>query len=171
MNIAFIDGQNLHMSIKHSDPEWKLDLARFRFYLKRKYKVSVAYYFIGVFRSDCADLYSKVKKAGFKLKFRQHIQNMRGRKKGNVDSDIIFEVMKVASMSDSRFVIVSGDGDYKILIDYLIENNKLRKIIFPNTRSASSLYKNIPINLKSSLSDEGVRKKVRSQNEKASLGS
>lgn len=171
MSIAFIDGQNLHMAIKNWQPEWELDLNRFRFYLKRKYKVSIAYYYIGAKKPECVGLYNEIKSAGFELRFRQHGHKVRGKKKGNVDSDIIFDVMKASINSNYKFVIVSGDGDYKVMIDYLTENNRLKKIIFPNARNASSLYKNIPINLKSSLSDEGVRKKVRSQNEKASLGS
>lgn len=39
-----------------------------------------------------------------------------------------------------QVVLVSGDGDYKKLVDYLISKQKFRKILFPNNR-ASSLYK------------------------------
>lgn len=171
MNIAFIDGQNLHMAIKRADPPWELSLSRFRLYLQKKYKVSTAYYYIGVMKERNDDLYSQIKGAGFELRFRQHNYRMRGKKKGNVDSDIILDVMKSSIGSNNKFVIVSGDGDYKGMVDYLIENKKLEKIIFPNKRSASSLYRSTPINLKADLSCEGVIKKICKQNEKASLGS
>ena len=42
-----------------------------------------------------------------------------------------------------KIVLVSGDGDYKKIIDYLIEKNKFEKILFPNKRFASSLYKKL----------------------------
>jgi hypothetical protein len=38
-------------------------------------------------------------------------------------------------------VLISGDGDYKMLVDYLLEKNKLTKILAPNLAFASSLYK------------------------------
>lgn len=43
-NIAYIDGQNLHMGTTQRDPEWHVDLARFRIYLEKKHTVSKAYY-------------------------------------------------------------------------------------------------------------------------------
>lgn len=77
--------------------------------------------------------------------FRQHSPAMLGKKKGNVDSDIIFCVMKhLYKKTDfSQIILVSGDGDYKILVDFLIEENKFRKMLFPNKKFASSLYKKL----------------------------
>ena len=44
-NIAFVDGQNIYMNTtKYS---WKIDLMRFRIYLRNKYNVDKAYYFLG----------------------------------------------------------------------------------------------------------------------------
>jgi hypothetical protein len=46
-NLAFIDGQNLHMgTAKKEINPWKIDLARFRVYLTKKYVVDKAYYFL-----------------------------------------------------------------------------------------------------------------------------
>lgn len=42
-NYAFIDGNNLNFGMKGLG--WKLDYARFRCYLKEKYKVEIAYIF------------------------------------------------------------------------------------------------------------------------------
>ena len=44
-NIAFIDGQNLHLGTKASG--WSIDHMKFRIYLKEKYKVAEAIYFMG----------------------------------------------------------------------------------------------------------------------------
>ena len=42
-----------------------------------------------------------------------------------------------------KIVLVSGDGDYKMIIDFLIEENHFEKILFPNRKYWSSLYKQI----------------------------
>ena len=70
---------------------------------------------------------------------------MLGKKKGNVDSDIIFNIMKRLYKKEpfDKIVLVSGDGDYKILVEFLIEENRFEKILFPNKKFASSLYKDI----------------------------
>lgn len=44
-NLAFIDGQNLHLGTKEEG--WKVDLGKFRIYLNDKYKVKEAYYYLG----------------------------------------------------------------------------------------------------------------------------
>ncbi|MBU2416040.1 NYN domain-containing protein, partial [Patescibacteria group bacterium] len=77
--------------------------------------------------------------------FKKHKLVMLGKKKGNVDSDIIFEVMKKLYKQEpfDKIVLVSGDGDYKMLVDFLIEEKKFEKILFPNKQFASSLYKKI----------------------------
>ena len=56
-NYAFIDGQNLYQGL-----EWKIDHERFRIYLRDKYKVEKAYYFLG-FQEAENDLYEKLQEA------------------------------------------------------------------------------------------------------------
>jgi hypothetical protein len=43
-NIAFIDGQNLHLGTAHEN--WKIDFARFRVYLREKFHTDEAYIFL-----------------------------------------------------------------------------------------------------------------------------
>ena len=61
-NIAFIDGQNLHMGTKSSDPSWRVDLVKFRKYLQYKYKVDEAYYFLGYVQDENEEFMTKFKK-------------------------------------------------------------------------------------------------------------
>jgi uncharacterized LabA/DUF88 family protein len=70
---------------------------------------------------------------------------MSGKKKGNVDSDIIFAIMMKLYNKEKfdKIVLVSGDGDYKMLVDFLIKEERFKKILFPNKEFASSLYKKI----------------------------
>ncbi len=140
-NLAFIDGQNLHLGTTKTG--WKVDFKRFRIYLKEKYKVDEACYFLGFVSEEQNDLYVKLQKAGFILLFREHSSLMMGTKKGNVDSDIVFETMRRLLDEPNEFekiVLVSGDGDYKKLVDYLVKKDRFLKILFPNKKFASSLY-------------------------------
>ena len=145
-NIAFIDGQNLYMGTTlDAENPWKINLARFRIYLAKKYKVKTAYYYLGYTQDKYKDLYEKIQKAGFVLQFRKHNTAMISKKKGNVDTDIVFDAMKKLYRKENfnKIILVSGDGDYKSLVDFLIEENKFEKILFPNKKFASSLYKDI----------------------------
>ena len=94
-NLAFVDGQNLYMNTaKRETNPWVVNLARFRIYLEKKYNVGNAYYHLGYVHEEYQELYEEIQKAGFILIFKQHSSAMLGKKKGNVDSDIIFSIMK-----------------------------------------------------------------------------
>lgn len=162
-NLAFIDGQNLYMgTAKREIDPWKINFARFRVYLKEKYCVDEAYYFLGYVQEENQDLYDEIQKAGFILKFREHNPAMIGKKKGNVDSDIIFHIMKKIYKKEDfeKVVLVSGDGDYKLVVDFLIEEKRFEKILFPDLDRASSLYKKISNNFFASLNDKDTRTKI-----------
>ena len=141
--IAFIDGQNLHLGTKVKG--WAVNHIRLRTYLSDKYHVTEAYYFLGFTSGDEQDLYDKLQRAGFILSFREHSAALKGIKKGNVDCDIIFSIMKrlVENEPFGKIFIISGDGDYKRLVDYLIKKGKFGKMLFPNKEFASSLYKTL----------------------------
>jgi hypothetical protein len=53
-NLAFIDGQNLHLGSREHG--CSIDHAKFRRYLKDKYHVEEAYYFLGFISEDQQDL-------------------------------------------------------------------------------------------------------------------
>jgi len=159
-NIAFVDGQNLHLGTKESG--WSVDHKKFRTYLSDKYHISEAYYFLGFSSGDEQDLYDSLQKAGFILSFREHSAALRGNKKGNVDCDIIFSAMrKIAEQEPfGSIFIVSGDGDYKKLVDYLVKKGKFGKMLFPNKKFASSLYKSFGGEFFDYLESKDVRAKI-----------
>lgn len=161
-NYAFIDGQNLYLGTTKSEKSWMVDLPRFRIYLDKKYNVVKAYYFLGFVNEKHQDLYSKIQEAGFILVFREHNPAMLGKKKGNVDSEIIFSVMKKIYKKENfdKIILVSGDGDYKILVDFLIEEKRFKKILFPNKKFASSLYKKLGSELFDRLDEDGIKSKI-----------
>ncbi len=158
-NIAFIDGQNLYLGSTKNG--WSIDLLKFRIYLKDKYNISEAYYFLGFINPEYYELYSEIQKSGFIIQFREHNTNMVGVKKGNVDTDIVFSIMKslIDEYSMDGVVLVSGDGDYKKVVDYLILKGKLKKVLFPS-KKYSSLYKKITVKYFDTLYSDFVRQKI-----------
>jgi len=146
---------------KESGP-WKIDLARFRVYLEKKYNVSKAFYFLGFLDESQEALYEKIQDAGFILIFREHVSQMLGKKKGNVDSDIILHIMKKMYYQEEfgGVILVSGDGDYKQLVDFLIIEKKFQKILFPDGDRASSLYKKIGAEYFASLDNKDTKRKI-----------
>lgn len=173
-NIAYIDGQNLFMGTTKRDPSWRVDLVKLRIYLEKKYHVSKAYHYLGFVQDGekYQSLYEEIQSAGFILVFREHNSAMLGKKKGNVDSDIIFSIMKKLYKKEefNKVILVSGDGDYKMLVDFLIEEKRLEKVLFPKRKFASSLYKSIGATYYADLSDKDTRRKI-AKKEKGSLGS
>ena len=63
MNIAFIDGQNLHLGTK--DDNWVVDFRKFRNYLSDKYKIEKAYYLLGVCSKINSNLYENITNSNF----------------------------------------------------------------------------------------------------------
>ena len=117
---------------------------------------------MGFVQDKNEDLYDLIQKAGMILKFREHNSAMLGKKKGNVDSDIIFSVMKKMYKKEKfdKLVLVSGDGDYKMLVDFMIEEGKFEKILFPNKQYASSLYKEIGSEYYDYLDNPDIKRKI-----------
>lgn len=165
-NLAFVDAQNLHFGTTKCDVcakrlgrdikdvkladctcgnGWEVNLSKFRIYLKENYGVSEAYYFLGYIHDENDELYKEIQKAGFIVLFKEHHKLAKSKKKGNVDTDIVFEVMKnlVDNSEFNKIVLISGDGDYKKLVQYLVDKDKFKKILFPNKKFASSLYKTL----------------------------
>jgi len=163
-NIAYIDGQNLYLATTMRDDPWRVDLSRFRIYLEEKYDVEKAYYYLGYVQDGehREELYDEIQTAGFILVFREHNSAMLGKKKGNVDSDVIFSVMKRMYKKEDfeKIILVSGDGDYKMLVDFLIEEDRFKKVLFPDQKRASSLYKSITRMYFDDLSKNDIRTKI-----------
>lgn len=136
-NFAFIDSQNLNLAIR--DAGWKLDFARFRIYLKDKYNVVRAYLFLGYIPKN-KNLYEYLQKAGYILIFKPLLEDGAGIIKGNCDAELVLHCMIQYSNFD-KAVIVSGDGDFYCLIDYLKEQNKLFRVGIPNRLCHSALLK------------------------------
>ena len=136
-NYAFIDSQNLNLGVQSLG--WKLDFTRFRRYLSEKYSVSTAYLFIGYVPQN-QKLYSQLQKVGYVLIFKPTIPDTNGGIKGNVDADLVLQVMIDYGNYD-KAIIVTSDGDFYSLVAYLYENQKLKFVMSPYVKTCSTLLK------------------------------
>lgn len=134
---AFIDSQNLNMGIKSMG--WKLDFRKFRQYLRQKFGVTNAYIFIGYVIGN-ESMYTKLQGYGFTLIFKPTLELPDGTVKGNVDAELVLHSMILFSEYD-KAIIVSGDGDFYCLVEYLEEKGKLLKILTPNVHFSGHLRK------------------------------
>lgn len=161
-NIAYVDGQNLYMGTTTSKPAWKVNLFRFREYLSQKYSITEAYYYLGTVNDDLTAMYNDIQKAGFILVFREHNPAMSSIKKGNVDTDIVFDIMKSLYKGEKfdNIYLVSADGDYYKLVKFLLDEHKLGKVLFPARQKASSLYRKLEPKYFDSLDSTGVKNKI-----------
>ncbi len=143
-NFAFIDGANLHNGIAGFG--WKLDYARFRVWLTEKYKVKNAYIFIGLI-PRYKKLYQYLQEAGFILIFKEVVYGENGKPKGNCDADLVLKaVVDYYEKRLEKAVIVTSDGDYASLVEFLKERNVFLSLISPNNKCSYLLRKlNIPI--------------------------
>jgi uncharacterized LabA/DUF88 family protein len=136
-NYAFIDSQNLNLSIR--DQGWILDFRKFKQFLRDKYRVTHAFLFIGYIYEN-QDLYTNLQKDGYILIFKPTLRLPDGRVKGNVDAELVLHAMIEYDNYD-KALIVTGDGDFYCLVDYLVKKGKLLKLMVPNRNKFSSLLR------------------------------
>jgi len=136
-NFAFIDSQNVNLAIR--DQGWRLDWRRFRVYLKEKYGVTKAFLFIGYVEGNTS-LYTSLQDAGFTCVFKPTLTYRDGTTKGNCDAELVLHAM-IEYAHYEKAVIITGDGDFYCLVQYLIERDKLETLVVPNRLRFSALLK------------------------------
>ena len=136
-NFAFIDSNSLNLGIKELG--WKSDFKKFRIYLTEKYGVTKAYLFIG-YLPENQELYRSLQEFGYVLIFKPVMKNQEGEPKGNVDAELVLQAMIDGDKYEGA-VIVSSDGDFYCLVNYLYEKKKLKRALSPNYKKCSALLK------------------------------
>jgi len=164
-NYAFIDGQNMQVGTQKSKKSWIVDFDKLYTYLKYSYSTGRMYYYIGYRKTGFDKLYKKIEDAGFILVFKSHKELQASRKKGNVDSDIIFDIMNFLYTRElvGKVILIAGDGDYFKLVESLILANKFEKILFPDRDGASTLYKALGNKYFVHMEDGDIREKLMKQ--------
>lgn len=134
---AFIDSQNLNLAVQEQG--WKLDFKRFRKYLEDKYGVSKAFLFIGYVATQ-QSLYTALQEYGYVVVFKPTLTLAEGRVKGNVDAELVLHAM-IEFPNYDHAVIVTGDGDFHCLVEYLKKQAKLHRLLIPNKQKYSALLR------------------------------
>jgi uncharacterized LabA/DUF88 family protein len=138
---AFIDSENLHRGVQSQG--WNLDYKKFRLYLKNKYDVEKAVMFIGSMNEQQA-LYDSLTRDGYEIVFKpaiHYFENGQKKIKGNVDAELVLHAAAVEFANYDEAVIISGDGDFYCLVEFLVQHNRLRKILTPNRNFSKLLRK------------------------------
>jgi len=116
-----------------------LDFARFRVYLADKYGIAKAFVFIGYLREN-EPLYTSLRKDGYSLVFKPTLLLPEGGVKGNVDAELVLHAM-IEYANYDKALIVTGDGDFYCLVEYLLKKDKILNLMIPNQKKYSSLYR------------------------------
>ncbi len=150
---AFIDSQNLNLGVQKAG--WKLDWKKFRQYLADEYNVTQAYLFIGYIAENEA-MYNQLHEAGYRIVLKPTIETSIAKKpdakssggqdqpehkpviKGNIDAELVLYAMKEMP-NYQKAIIVSGDGDFYCLAEYLAEKKRLLHLMTPNWQYSSLL--------------------------------
>ncbi len=144
--VALIDSQNLNLGTQRMG--WKMDWRKFRQYLMDEYKVTKAYLFIG-YMPENESLYEYMHDLGYLVVLKPTLeigavhdinkdQKDKVPIKGNVDTEIVLMALKEIN-NYSRAIIVSADGDFYSLIEYLHARQKLAAILTPNWQYSTLL--------------------------------
>lgn len=131
-NYAFIDSQNVNLGVKSLG--WSIDYRKLRLYLKNKHNITQAFIFIGLIANN-QKLYTALQQAGFIIIFKptiRYFENGKETVKGNVDAELVLHAAAIEYHNYDKAMIISGDGDFACLINYLEKNNKLLQLVTPN---------------------------------------
>jgi uncharacterized LabA/DUF88 family protein len=152
-NYAFIDSQNLNLGVQKVG--WKMDWRKFREWLREQYGVSKAYMFIG-HMPEYEPLYDQMHDAGYLVVLKptmdtnkmlhpdqdpsakEKTDEKKPAVKGNTDADMVLWTMREYPNYD-KAIIVTGDGDFFSLIEYLDQQGRLGHVMTPNWQYSSLL--------------------------------
>ncbi len=146
-NYAFIDSQNLNLGTQKMG--WKMDWRKFLAFLQKEYGVEKAFLFIGYVPENVA-MYEQLHDAGYLIVLKRTLEVKKndGDKedkepakplvKGNVDTELVLWALKEMP-NYNKAIVVSGDGDFFALVEYLDQEKKLQNLMVPNWQYSTLL--------------------------------
>lgn len=135
----YIDGNNLYRGAKGLG--FEIDYKKFRGWLRQKYNATNTYLFIGLV-PDKVKFYEHLHECGFILVYKQTV-SVNGTIKGNCDAELVLKtVSDFYTKTFDKCVLVTGDGDFGCLAEFLAENSALAMILAPDIKKCSLLLKN-----------------------------
>ncbi len=140
----YIDGNNLHR--RATDLGFVINYKKFTGWLKQKYNANNVYLFLG-FLCKLKEHYAELTAAGLSLVFKE-VTYSNNSIKGNCDAEMVLKVVSdFYTKSFSTCLIITGDGDFGCLVEFLKNNKALSGVIGPDESRCSLLLKNknVPI--------------------------
>jgi uncharacterized LabA/DUF88 family protein len=161
-NYAFIDSQNLNLGTQKMG--WKMDWKKFREYLRDSFGVEKAFMFVG-YMPNYEDLYEQLHNQGYLVVLKPTLEMFHRNEpapapaaqaagngngdakppetkkppvKGNIDAELVLYAVKEVPNYD-KAIVVSGDGDFYCLVEYLDQEQKLLHLMTPNWQYSSLL--------------------------------
>jgi uncharacterized LabA/DUF88 family protein len=135
----YIDGNNLYRSAKELN--YEIDYKKFRGWLRQKYNPANVYLFIGLVPSRTS-YYRYLQESGYILIFKQTV-SIGGMVKGNCDAELVLKTTSdFYTKSFDKCILVTGDGDFGCLVEFLRENNVINLVVAPDNKKCSILIKN-----------------------------
>lgn len=135
----YIDGNNLYRSAKELG--FEIDYKKFRGWLRQKYNPEFVYLFIGLV-PERSKFYEYLQKCGYVLIFKQTI-SVGEKIKGNCDAELVLRsVSDYYTYNCDSFILITGDGDFGCLVEFLKDNNVMNCIVAPDENKCSFLLRN-----------------------------
>lgn len=139
---AFIDSQNLNVGTQKFG--WKMNWVKLRKFLADEYGVTKAFMFIGYIPEN-ESLYEQMHDAGYMVVLKPTYDMTKPRAevhegekkederpvKGNIDAELVLWAMKELP-NYQKAIIVSGDGDFYSLVEYLEGKGRLLHLLTPS---------------------------------------
>jgi len=135
----YIDGNNLYRSAKELG--FEIDYKKFRGWLRQKYNANNIYLFIGLV-PERVKFYEYLQSCGYILVFKQTV-SVGEKIKGNCDAELVLKtVSDFYTKSFTKCFLITGDGDFGCLVEFLKENKVIDTVISPDENKCSILLRN-----------------------------
>lgn len=135
----YIDGNNLYRGAKELG--FEIDYKKLRGWLRQKYEPEFVYLFIGLVPAR-AKFYEYLQKCGYILIFKQTV-SVGEKIKGNCDAELILKtVSDFYTKSFDSCILVTGDGDFGCLVEFLKEHKSISLVLSPDENKCSFLLRN-----------------------------
>jgi len=135
----YIDGNNLYRSAKELG--FEIDYKKFRGWLRQKYNANNVYLFIGLV-PERVKFYEYLQSCGYILVFKQTV-SVGEKIKGNCDAELVLKtVSDFYTKSFAKCILITVDGDFGCLVEFLKGNNVIEIILSPDENKCSILLRN-----------------------------
>lgn len=134
---AFVDASNIIYGARAEG--WFIDQKKLYQYLKQKFSVLKVFFYYGKdSKSEKKERFlQKLKEFGYILRVKE-IKRFGSKSKANCDVDLTMDVLLMIK-EYQRAILLTGDGDFAPLLDYLISKKKKIIVISSPKRTAREI--------------------------------